>query len=488
MHPGPMNRGVEIDSDVADLPQSVIEEQVTNGIAVRMSLLYLMLGGSSEVSTAMSERVILQGGTGRRPGRRDGRRRATSSSRAGGSPTIGDGALEAGDAEVIDCAGLIVAPGLVDMHTHLREPGFEHKETIETGTRAAAVGGYTAVAPMANTEPVADHAGVIHEVRDLAAAAGLCDVFPVGAITKGLEGESLAEIGEMVEAGVRMFSDDGRCVPTARLLRNALVYAKAFDDVVIAEHCEDASLAENGQMHEGFHSYSLGLAGPAGRGGGSHRRPRPRDRAHDRHAAPPLPSVVGPLGRAGASREGRGHPRDRRGHAAPSGVHRRRPRHLRHEPEGEPAAAERRGSRRAACGRGRRDDRRDRDGSRAARGRGEGGGVRSVAARDDRTRDGARGRAHRAGRAGHPDARPRARGPVDDAGADPRSRRARRARSNRAGPPTSSCSIRGSEWVVEAPFASKSRNSAFLGSTLRGRVVHTMFRGELTVTNGKATR
>jgi dihydroorotase len=164
-------------------------------------------------------------------------------------------------ATVLDCEGLVLAPGLVDMHTHLREPGFEHKETIETGTRSAALGGYTAVAPMANTEPVADHAGVIHEVRDLAATAGLCDVFPVGAITKGLDGESLAEIGEMVEAGVHMFSDDGRCVPTARLLRNALVYAKAFDDVVIAEHCEDASLAEGGQMHEGYHSYSLGLRG-----------------------------------------------------------------------------------------------------------------------------------------------------------------------------------------------------------------------------------
>jgi dihydroorotase len=178
-----------------------------------------------------------------------------------GGRIAGHADASAAGAEVVDCSGLILSPGLVDMHTHLREPGFEHKETIESGTRSAAVGGYTAVAPMANTEPVADHAGVVHEVRDLAAAAGLCDVFPVGAITKGLEGEYLAEIGEMVEAGVRMFSDDGRCVPTARLLRNALVYAKAFDDVIIAEHCEDASLAEDGQMHEGLNSYSLGLRG-----------------------------------------------------------------------------------------------------------------------------------------------------------------------------------------------------------------------------------
>jgi dihydroorotase len=206
----------------------------------------------------MNDRVLLQGGRVVDPvARLDALRDVLVED--GRIADLGDVAPT--DAEVIDCTGLIVAPGLVDMHTHLREPGFEHKETIETGTRAAAAGGYTAIAPMANTEPVADHAGVIHEVRDLAAAVGLCDVFPVGAITKGLEGESLAEIGEMVEAGVRMFSDDGRCVPTARLLRNALIYAKAFDDVVIAEHCEDASLAEGSQMHEGYHSYSLGLRG-----------------------------------------------------------------------------------------------------------------------------------------------------------------------------------------------------------------------------------
>jgi dihydroorotase len=165
-------------------------------------------------------------------------------------------------AEALDCAGSVLTPGLVDLHTHLREPGFEAKETIETGTRAAALGGYTAVSSMANTDPVTDHAGVVAEIREKAAAAGLCDVFPVGAITKGLAGESIAEMGEMVDAGVRVFSDDGRCVPTARVLRNALTYAKAFaQEIVIADHCEDASLVERGQMHEGINSYTLGLVG-----------------------------------------------------------------------------------------------------------------------------------------------------------------------------------------------------------------------------------
>jgi dihydroorotase len=180
--------------------------------------------------------------------------------RDGAIAEVGSG-LSGAKAEVIDCDGLVLAPGLVDLHTHLREPGAEHKETVETGTRAAAAGGFTAVAPMPNTDPVADDASVIAGVRAAAARAGLADVFPVGAITRGQEGESLAELGEMVEAGVRVFSDDGHCVPTARILRNALTYVRAFDEVVIAEHCEDASLSIGQQMHEGITSYSLGLAG-----------------------------------------------------------------------------------------------------------------------------------------------------------------------------------------------------------------------------------
>ncbi len=174
---------------------------------------------------------------------------------------VGPG-LDPKGAEVLDCRGLVLAPGLVDLHTHLREPGFEYKETIVSGTRAAAAGGFTAVSSMANTDPVTDHAGIVAEIRDKAADAGLADVFPVGAITKGLAGESMAELGEMVEAGVRVFSDDGNCVPTARMLRNALVYAKAFPaEIVIADHCEDPSLVTGGHMHEGVHSSSLGLAG-----------------------------------------------------------------------------------------------------------------------------------------------------------------------------------------------------------------------------------
>jgi dihydroorotase len=210
-----------------------------------------------------AERVVLRGGRVVDP--RAGRDEVIDVRIEHGRITAVGDDVDAARARVIDCEGAIVAPGLVDLHAHLREPGYEHKETIETGTRAAALGGYTAVAAMANTLPVADHAAIVHEIRDLAVAAGLCEVFPVGAITKGLLGESLAEMGEMVDAGVRVFSDDGNAVPTARLLRNALTYARTFGvEVVIADHAEDPSLVEGGQIHEGLASASLGLAGRPG--------------------------------------------------------------------------------------------------------------------------------------------------------------------------------------------------------------------------------
>jgi dihydroorotase len=166
-------------------------------------------------------------------------------------------------AEVVDVGGLILAPGFVDLHAHLREPGREDAETIETGSRAAAAGGYTAVCAMPNTEPVADNAAVIMEVRNLADKAGLVDVLPAGAITKRIEGEELAEIGEMAELGVRLFTDDHNCVQSAHLMRMALEYAKAFD-VVLSQHAQEASLSEGWQMHEGYYSSLLGLRGTPG--------------------------------------------------------------------------------------------------------------------------------------------------------------------------------------------------------------------------------
>ncbi|MGH2555269.1 MAG: dihydroorotase [Actinomycetota bacterium] len=173
---------------------------------------------------------------------------------------VGKDANAGSKADVLDCDGLILAPGLVDLHAHLREPGFEHKETVETGARAAAIGGYTAVCAMPNTDPVTDNAAVVMEVRNLADKAGLCDVVPAGAITRGLAGESLTDIAEMAEAGVRLFTDDGHCVQSSRVMRLALEYAKAFD-VVISQHAQDAALTEGWQMHEGYYSALLGLTG-----------------------------------------------------------------------------------------------------------------------------------------------------------------------------------------------------------------------------------
>jgi dihydroorotase len=157
---------------------------------------------------------------------------------------------------------LVLLPGLVDLHTHLREPGREDAETVETGTRAAAVGGFTAVHAMANTDPVADTAGVVEQVWRLGLEAGWCDVHPVGAVTVGLGGQQLAELGAMADsaARVRMFSDDGRCVSDAVLMRRALEYVKAFDGV-IAQHAQEPRLTEGSQMNEGEVSSRLGLTG-----------------------------------------------------------------------------------------------------------------------------------------------------------------------------------------------------------------------------------
>ncbi len=164
--------------------------------------------------------------------------------------------------EQIDAQGLVALPGFVDLHTHLREPGFEQSETILTGTRAAALGGYTAVHAMANTHPVADTAGVVEQVKTLGDEAGYVQVQPIGAVTVGLEGKQLAELGAMAQskAQVRVFSDDGKCVSDPLLMRRALAYVKSFGGV-IAQHAQEPRLTENSQMHEGAVSSELGLAG-----------------------------------------------------------------------------------------------------------------------------------------------------------------------------------------------------------------------------------
>ena len=173
-----------------------------------------------------------------------------------------DAGREAHAATVVDGGGLVALPGLVDLHTHLREPGREDAETVLTGSRAAALGGYTAVHAMANTSPVADTAGVVEQVLRLGQDAGLVDVFPVGAVSVGLRGEQLAELGAMAHsaARVRVFSDDGMCVHDPVLMRRALEYVKAFDGVV-AQHAQEPRLTAGAQMHEGVVSASLGLAG-----------------------------------------------------------------------------------------------------------------------------------------------------------------------------------------------------------------------------------
>lgn len=203
----------------------------------------------------MSQALVITGGS------LLGRERADVVVENGVITEIGSNATRVG-ARVIDAAGLVVLPGLVDLHTHLREPGFEASETVLSGTRAAAAGGFTAVFAMPNTQPVADTAGVVEQELALGEAAGYATVQPIGAVTVGQKGERLAELGAMAgsRARVRVFSDDGSCVWDPLIMRRALEYVKAFDGV-IAQHAQDPRLTQDAQMNEGVVSAELGLAG-----------------------------------------------------------------------------------------------------------------------------------------------------------------------------------------------------------------------------------
>ena len=375
--------------------------------------------------------------------------------------------------------GLIALPGLVDLHTHLREPGREDAETVETGTQAAALGGFTAVHAMANTEPVADTAGVVEQVWRLGREAGYCDVRPVGAVTVGLAGERLAELGAMADsaARVRVFSDDGKCVSDAVLMRRALEYVKAFDGV--DRPARPGAAADRGRPDERGRALRTARAGrlAGGRRGGDHRPRLPARRAR-RLPAARLPRVDGRLGRDRALGEGQGRERDGRGLPAPPAADRRPGGDLRPDLQGQPAAAlGARTSRR--CARGWPTAPSTASPPTTPRTR-----TRTRTASGPRPRSGCSGSRPHCRSCSRPWSTPAcSTGPVSPSGCPTHPRGSvgwptRAARSSRASRPTSCSTTRRRRRVVDpSESASLSRNTPYRGMELPGRVVATFLRG-----------
>ena len=252
-HPGPINRGVEFDSYMADHPErSVILEQVyagslrAHGRAVsafgRCRIMAMLLKNARVIDPQVELDCVCDVLV------EDGK-----------IAQVGEG-IAAEGAEVKDLTGKVLVPGLVDMHVHLREPGYEFKEDIASGTRAAAHGGFTGVCSMPNTDPVADDGAVVEYVKSRAAEVGKCRVYPSGAITHGLKGEIIAEMGDMVAHGAVAFTDDGKGVQDAGMMRRAMDYGKMFGKVFMA-HCQDNGLVGDGQVNEGVVSTRLGMLG-----------------------------------------------------------------------------------------------------------------------------------------------------------------------------------------------------------------------------------
>ena len=483
LHPGPMNRGVEIDSDVADGPHSVILPQVTNGVAVRMAVLYLLAGGSPDWAQPGRRRltmrpILIRGGRVLDPSRNiDADRRPPAAGRQGrgarartsGRPDGADGARRRRDRSW--------RPGLIDVHVHLREPGQEDVETIATGAMAAAAGGFTAVCAMPNTDPVTDNQAAVGFIVRQAQRAGKARVYPIGAISLGQKGQQLAEFGELVGAGAVAVSDDGKPVVSSHLMRTALEYARTFG-IPVADHCEEPTLAAGGAMNEGLVSTRLGLKGvPAAAEEIMVARDILLAELTGGHVHLCHMSTRGSVELIRRAKE--------KGLRVTAEAC---PHHFTLTDEAcegyntnakmNPPLARARGPRGDPAGAARRHDRRDLHRPRAAPLRREGARVRRRAERHHRTGDRARPRDHRAGGrraagpadAGHPD--------EHDAGAhlQPAGRHAGAA----ARRPTWWCSTRPrSGRSSPTTFYSKSRNTPFAGRRLRGRADVTIVRGQV---------